>query len=220
MATPTVEDYLKNILLAQHRQPGAPVGMGEIAALLGVTPGTVTPMVKGMAGRGLLHYQPYTGAQLTDEGRALATRVLRRHRILELVLVRELGLDWSEVHDDAERLEHAASDRVVERMAERMGHPRRDPHGDPIPAVGEELPPPLATTLANCDLTREYEVVRVMDQSAGFLRRIREMGLAPGARVTAVERDPTADCTRVEMSGSDPVVLVTRDAAQLLVRAR
>ncbi len=218
MSSPTTEAYVKQILLAQHRRPGDPVGMGRIASMLGVTPGTVTTMVKGMARKGLLSYQPYAGVTLTEEGRRLATRVLRRHQVHELFLVRSLGLDWSEVHEEAERLEHAASDLVVERMAELLGHPERDPHGDPIPPPDGELPPPVASTLATSALGADLHLVRVLDQSRRFLRRASEAGLVPGARVRVVEREQSADRTVVAVADGPPFPLSTRDAAQLVVR--
>ncbi len=217
MSSPTVEDYMKHILLAQHRRPGDPVGMGQISTMLGVTPGTVTTMVKGMASRGLLRYQPYTGVELTGEGRRIATRVLRRHRILELFLVESLGMDWSEVHDEAERLEHAASDRVVERMAEILGHPERDPHGDPIPSPDGELPPPVATTLATCPLDEPVRVVRVLDQRTSFLRSAAERGLVPGVGLTVRRRDSAGGEVHVERDGGGRVTLSPDEAVKLVV---
>ncbi len=218
MSSPTVEDYLKHILLAQHRRPGDPVGMGQIATMLEVTPGTVTTMVKGMARRGLLAYQPYAGAQLTDDGRRIATRVLRRHRLLELYLVQVLGLDWSEVHDEAERLEHAASDKVVERMAEMLGHPDRDPHGDPIPPPDGDLPPPVATTLASCPVEVAVHLVRVLDQTPDALRLAASRGLVPGVSVRVLERDAARGRTQVSVDGSSPLELSREEARQLVVR--
>ena len=135
MPTSTVEDYLKQILLEEQRHPGEQVGMGKIADALGLAPGTVTTMVKTLAGSGLLDYEPYSGVRLTDSGRQLALHVLRRHRLIEVFLVQVMGMDWSEVHPEAEGLEHAISDRLIERMDEMLGHPVVDPHGDPIPSA-------------------------------------------------------------------------------------
>lgn len=218
MSSPTVEDYLKQVLLAQHQRPGDPVGMGQIASLLGVTPGTVTTMVKGMAQRGLLSYRPYAGVQLTEDGRRVATRVLRRHRILELFLVRVMDLDWSEVHEEAERLEHAASDRVVERMSEMLGHPDRDPHGDPIPLPDGDLPPPVATTVATSPVDQVVHLVRVLDQAPRALRQAAERGLMPGAALRVLEQDTDGGSTSVAVEGGEPVVLSPEEARQLVVR--
>lgn len=218
MSSPTVEDYLKHVLLAQHQRPGDPVGMGRIASMLEVTPGTVTTMVKGMAQRGLLSYRPYAGVQLTEDGRRVATRVLRRHRILELFLVRVMDLDWSEVHEEAERLEHAASDRVVERMSEMLGHPDRDPHGDPIPLPDGDLPPPVATTVATCPVDQVVFLVRVLDQAPRALRQAAERGLMPGAALRVLERGADGGSTSVAVEGGEPVVLSPEEARQLVVR--
>src|ERR1051325_3783314 len=134
MPTSTVEDYLKHILLAEQETPGERVGTGQIAARLALSPGTVTSMLKTLADSGLLDYEPYGGVRLTKAGRQLAAHVLRRHRLLELYLVEVLHFDWSEVHAEAEQLEHAVSDRLIARMDEVLGFPTVDPHGDPIPS--------------------------------------------------------------------------------------
>ncbi len=133
MATSTVEDYLKCILTHEQASGDALVGMGQISASLEVAPGTVTAMMKTLAESELVTYEPYSGVRLTPAGRKLAAHVLRRHRLIELFLVQVLELDWSEVHEEAELLEHAVSDRLIERMDEMLGRPQVDPHGDPIP---------------------------------------------------------------------------------------
>ncbi|MGB6369381.1 MAG: metal-dependent transcriptional regulator, partial [Thermoanaerobaculia bacterium] len=128
MPTSTVEDYLKCILLEEQKDPEQLVSMGQVATALEVAPGTVTSMVKALAKSNLVTYAPYTGVRLTDAGQELALHVLRRHRLAELFLVKVIGLDWSEVHDEAELLEHAVSDRIIERMEEILGFPDVDPH--------------------------------------------------------------------------------------------
>src|ERR1700749_269113 len=129
MPTSTVEDYLKQILLEQQSDPEALVPMGQISTALNVAPGTVTAMVKALADSGLVAYEPYSGVRLTPSGRQLAAHVLRRHRLTELFLVKVMGMDWSEVHTEAEELEHAVWDRMVQRMDEMLGYPSSDPHG-------------------------------------------------------------------------------------------
>ena len=131
----TVENYLKTIFLAQAVAPARDdlVPMGQIAAALGVVPGTATTMVKTLSESGLVHYEPYMGVRLTPAGEKLASLVLRRHRLIELFLVKVLGMSWAEVHDEAERLEHAVSERLIDRIDEMLGRPAVDPHGDPIP---------------------------------------------------------------------------------------
>ena len=131
----TVENYLKAIYKAQAAQPdrGRLVPMGRLAHALSVVPGTATTMVKALAESGLVDYEPYAGVRLTPAGEKLAALVLRRHRLLELFLVKVLGMSWAEVHDEAERLEHAASDKLIDRIDTMLGRPATDPHGDPIP---------------------------------------------------------------------------------------
>src|SRR6185437_7375715 len=131
----TVENYLKTIYLGTSAQRGEPrlMPMGQLASAVGVTPGTATTMVKTLAESGLVNYEPYAGVALTRAGRRLAALVLRRHRLVELFLVRVMGLRWDEVHEEAELLEHVVSDRLIDRMDEMLGRPEADPHGDPIP---------------------------------------------------------------------------------------
>src|SRR5438046_8279 len=133
MASRTVENYLKALYSEQQRAGDELVSMGRLASAMGVVPGTVTTMVKALADSGLVSYEPRGGVRLTRGGEQLALHVLRRHRLVELFLVKVLGLDWSEVHAEAEELEHAVSDKVLERIDALLEHPRVDPHGDPIP---------------------------------------------------------------------------------------
>src|SRR5215217_938715 len=135
MATVTVENYLKTLYSEQQRaQAGELVPMGSVAAAMNVTPGTATSMIKALAESGLVDYEPRGGVRLTTKGEKLALHVLRRHRLVELFLVEVLGLDWSEVDEEAEELEHAISDKVLARIDHTLGHPHFDPHGDPIPS--------------------------------------------------------------------------------------
>src|SRR5580765_6417701 len=129
----TVENYLKQLYLSQQEEPERLVAMGKLAGAMGVVPGTATTMVKALADSGLVSYEPRGGVRLTRAGEQLALHVLRRHRLIELFLVKFLDLDWSEVHAEAEELEHAVSDKVLEKIDALLGHPVVDPHGDPIP---------------------------------------------------------------------------------------
>src|SRR5947208_3855753 len=135
MPSITVENYLKQLYLEQQNASEELVPMGKLATAMGVVPGTATSMVKALADSGLVSYEPRFGARLTKGGEQLALHVLRRHRLVELFLVKVLGLDWSEVHDEAEELEHAISDKVLERIDQLLERPRVDPHGDPIPTA-------------------------------------------------------------------------------------
>lgn len=198
MATSTVEDYLKCIYLEQQGSAGL-VSSGRIAAALSVTPGTATAMVKTLAESGLVRYEPYSGVALSAAGRQLALHVLRRHRLIELFLVEIMGLDWAEVHEEAESLEHAVSERMVERMDEMLGHPEVDPHGDPIPSAAGEVRESRHQDLLGCPLAKPCRVARVRDQSSDFLRLVEKRGLMPGCRLEVIDRDGAAETVRLRL---------------------
>src|SRR5690242_21370656 len=148
--------------------------MGQLAAAVGVAPGTATTMVKTLADSGLVEYEPYAGVALTAAGQKLAALVLRRHRLIELFLVRMMGYSWDEVHDEAEQLEHAVSDRLIDRIDEMLGRPEADPHGDPIPNADGRVKRQDAQTLLTCLVGRPMVVTRVLDQNEAFLRFIEQ----------------------------------------------
>src|SRR5205814_3446818 len=187
MASSTVEDYVKQIYLEQLGAADRDdlVSMGRLAAAMGVVPGTATSMVKALADAGLVDYEPRGGARLTRGGEQLALRVLRRHRLVELFLVKVLGLDWSEVHPEAEELEHAISEKVLERIDALLGRPSVDPHGDPIPSAKGKLAADARRlrTLGDCDLHRPMRIARVVDQEPAFLQFAERCGLTPGTTV-------------------------------------
>ena len=193
MPSLTVENYVKTIYQLTASQQGRPATTGQIAAALSVSPGTVTSMLKTLDAARLATHKPYEGVSLSRAGRVLALRMIRRHRLLELFLLRTLDMSWDEVHDEAEHMEHAVSDLLVDRIDAFLGHPDVDPHGDPIPrADGMSLEPPAepaARTLADCAGGTRFRLVRVVDQSSDFLRYLADAGLTLGA-VGAVERHP------------------------------
>src|SRR3954465_2141613 len=158
----TVENYLKAIYQAQSglADPDALVAMGHLASALGVVPGTATTMVKALADSGLARYEPYAGVRLTPAGEKLAALVLRRHRLVELFLVKVMGMSWTEVHEEAEQLEHAVSDRLIDRIDEMLGRPEVDPHGDPIPSAEGTVDLPAYETLLTCALNERVRVSR------------------------------------------------------------
>ena len=202
MPSITVENYLKQIYLQQQRNPNELVPMGEIASAMGVVPGTATSMVKALVDSGLVSYEPRMGVRLTRGGEKLALHVLRRHRLVELFLVEVLKLDWSEVHPEAEELEHAISDKVLERIDELLGRPSTDPHGDPIPTAKGKLPegPAAAqSVLADAPLNTRLRIARVSDQDAPFLQFLDRTGLKPGALVRVERRDDEADSLLVRL---------------------
>jgi DtxR family Mn-dependent transcriptional regulator len=214
MATPTTEDYLKQIWMLRESLASDCVPMGELAKALGLSPGTVTTMVKSIAAAGLADYRPRQGVGLTTEGEALALRMVRRHRIVELFLVETLGMDWSEVHAEAEVLEHAISDKVLERLAAFLGDPSSDPHGDPIPRsdggfdAGRD-----ATPLSQCAAGSSVIVVRVREQSREVLDFLADHGMKPGSSLEVVARNLGGGT--VEVRGPDGrVVGISIDAAE------
>jgi len=133
VASLTVENYVKTIYLITQSQDGRPANTGQIAAVLEVSPGTVTSMLKTLDAARLASHRPYEGVVLSRAGEVLALRIIRRHRLVELFLMRTLGMSWDEVHDEAEHMEHAVSDLLIDRIDDYLGHPEVDPHGDPIP---------------------------------------------------------------------------------------
>jgi DtxR family Mn-dependent transcriptional regulator len=219
MPSSTVEDYVKQIYLEQLQAPGQLVAMGKLAGAMGVVPGTATSMVKALADAGLVEYEPRSGARLTPGGERLALHVLRRHRLVELLLVQVLGLDWSEVHQEAEELEHAISDKVIDRIDKVLGHPSVDPHGDPIPSPMGKVDQSKYASLADCPLEQRVRIVRVIDQDPAFLQFIERCGLKPGTDVTVEVRDGMADAVWVRPADRRPLTLGTKAAAKILVEA-
>ena len=217
----TVENYLKAIYQAQLRLPrrGDLVPMGQLAGALGVVPGTATTMVKALAESGLVKYEPYGGVRLTAAGERLAALVVRRHRLIELFLVKVMGMSWTDVHEEAEHLEHAVSNRLIERIDEMLGHPAADPHGDPIPDPDGVLDRRPLDTLLTCPLYAPVTIARVTDQDAEFLRFVERRDLKPGAVVAVEERDAAADSVRLRGRDAREITIGTRAASKVLVEA-
>jgi DtxR family Mn-dependent transcriptional regulator len=219
VASSTVENYLKQLYLEERASAGEMVPMGRLAVAMGVVPGTATSMVKALADSGLVQYEPRGGVRLTASGRQLALHVLRRHRLVELFLVKVLGLDWSVVHDEADALEHAVSDRVLERIDVLLGHPTADPHGDPIPTPGGDVHEPHRMSLADCAVGVPQRIARVLDQEPGFLQFVERQGLMPGAVVTVAKREPAAEAVRIAVRSGEEVSLGLTAAAKILVES-
>ncbi len=199
MASLTVENYAKVIYMLTSREQGASAATGQIATALGVAPGTVTSMLKALGEANLATYAPYEGARLTPAGRHLALRVLRRHRLIELFLVKTLGLTWDEVHEEAENMEHAVSDLLVDRIDEFLGHPQTDPHGDPIPSADGTMQQPAAHSLAECQVGQQFCLTRVIDQSPDFLRYLSAAGLPLGSQGKVLGSQPEAGTITVSV---------------------
>src|SRR5919107_2207798 len=185
----SVGDYLKAVW--ETAGSGAASTKG-VADRLSVSSASVTNMFARLQGMGLVLYEPYRGASLTRRGRAEALRLVRRHRLIETFLLEHLGYSWEDVHEEAERLEHAVSDEFTERLAELLGHPGRDPHGDPIPATDGTLVPESSRPLSEAEAGQRVYIVKVDDESASVLNYLGDRGLIPG-RVLEVKEVRTID---------------------------
>ena len=221
LASQTVENYLKAIYMAQgtENEPRTLVPMGQLAAALGVVPGTATTMVKTLAESGLVVYEPYSGVKLTAAGEKLAALVLRRHRLIEQFLVQVLGMNWSEVHEEAEHLEHAVSERLIDRIDEMLGRPAVDPHGDPIPGPEGTLRRQTYPNLMTSPLNTPLVVARVTAQDAEFLRFIEQQDLKPGQRIEIEVRDPASDSVTIRSETGHRTTIGARAASKVLVVA-
>src|SRR5215208_3952960 len=215
----TVENYLKAIFQAQIGRGGSElVPMGQLAAALGVVPGTATTMVKTLADSGLVKYEPYAGVRLTPAGERLAALVLRRHRLVELFLVKVMGMSWTEVHDEAENLEHAVSDRLIDRIDEMLGRPAVDPHGDPIPDPEGTVPMPEYDSLLTCPVGAPVTISRVSDQDRAFLQFAESHDLRPGDVVRVEERSEAGDSVQLRGRNERRVTIGARAASKVLVQ--
>lgn len=218
----TVENYLKAIYLGQSTLVAGLrlVPMGQVAAALGVTPGTATTMVKALAESGLAEYEPYSGVRLSAAGERLAGLVLRRHRLVELFLVQVMGMKWDEVHEEAELLEHVVSERLIERIDDMLGRPTHDPHGDPIPDPEGAIAHRHLDSLLTCPLNTPLKVTRIADQDPAFLRFIETNDLKPGQPVDVEGRDAAADSVVVLGRNRRRITIGARAASKLLVEPR
>ena len=199
--SPAIEDYLKTVYSHTEWQPDA-ITPSVLAARLGVAPSSVTEMVKKMAAQGLVAHVPYGAIRLTDAGLARALAVVRRHRLIETWLVREMGYSWDEVHDEAEVLEHALSDRLLEAIDVRLGRPVRDPHGDAIPATDGTLASEPAVRLDEAATGHEGRVIRISDRDPAVLRELDDAAIGPGSEL------------RVADAAGEAYVVVTLDGRQ------
>ena len=202
--TRSVEDYLKAIFLLGSK--GQPASTSDIALRLELSAPSVSGMIKRLSDQGLISHEPYKGVELTPAGRRVALRMLRRHRIIEAYLVGFLGYSWDTVHDEAERLEHAVSDVLIERMAAALGNPRFDPHGDPIPDQNGAMDELVYTPLAEIPTGETAEIRRVATSQAERLRYLELSGLTPGTKVTVTEHQPFRGPITVSTEGHQQVI--------------
>ena len=188
--TPTaIEDYVKVIYAHTEWQPER-ITTGVLAARLGLAASSVTEMVKKLVAQGLVTHEPYAAIELTPDGTALALRMLRRHRLIETWLVQHVGYNWDEVHDEAEVLEHAVSDRLLDALDAQLGHPTRDPHGDPIPSAAGTISLPIAVPLT--DAPQGGVVVRISDRDPLLLRHLEAEGIVVDTIIDAAQRETLA----------------------------
>ena len=216
MPSLTIENYVKAIYLTCNRQGNEPAATGQLAAALGVSPGSVTSMLKTLSDGGLAEYTPYEGVRLTEPGCGLALRVLRRHRLIELFLVRTLDLSWDEVHQEAENMEHAVSDRLIDRIDEFLDYPATDPHGDPIPKADGTVATPMSCKLSELEVGSPFRLVRVADQTPDFLRYLSEAGLELGTAGEVAAKSHAAGIVTVSIHGNE-TTLARSVAEKLLV---
>lgn len=180
MAAPTaVEDYVK-VIYSHTEWQDQPISSSGLAARLGLAASSVTEMVKKLVVQGLVRHEPYGAIELTEAGELLALRMVRRHRLIETWLVEQFGYTWDQVHDEAEVLEHALSDRLLDAIDVQLGHPVRDPHGDPIPRADGSVERPAAVLLADAAAGAPTEVVRISDRDPMLLRHLDAEGIRVG----------------------------------------
>ncbi len=185
----SVEDYAKAVYALEARKGGA-VSTTELAERLGITPGSVSAMLRKLSEVGLVEHEPYHGVRLTNQGRRVALEVLRHHRLIELFLAEELGMPWDRVHDEAEVLEHVLSEDLERLIAERLGDPTVDPHGDPIPTVEFGIEERPTRSLDELPVGAAGRFVRVSDSDPEMLRYLAEHGIAIGDRLEVIDLQP------------------------------
>lgn len=198
----SIEDYVKVIYSFTEWQD-KPITSSQLAQRLGVANSSVSEMVRKLKEQGLVDHKPYSAITLTDNGIRLALSMVRRHRLIETYLVQELGYSWDEVHDEAEHLEHAVSDTFIERMAEKLGNPLRDPHGDPIPAADGSVKMPPAHRLSELDEGHTGKITRISDENPDLLRYLSAEEIDLDANVEVVGRKPFGGPLVVRIGSGD-----------------
>jgi DtxR family Mn-dependent transcriptional regulator len=197
----TVEDYARAILQISLESDAATVRTGDLAKRLDVTDGTASRMVRILSEAGVAVFTPYEGAQLTEKGQRVAAHALRKHRLIELFLAEALGIEWDAVDEEAERLEHAVSEQLIERIDQFLGFPEEDPHGDPIPRGDGSLPATYGVSLAACDNGVSFVIRRILDQRPGTLQFLASVGARPGQAGLVVKNSPVAGIVSIQLDG-------------------
>jgi DtxR family transcriptional regulator, Mn-dependent transcriptional regulator len=218
LTTQAEENYLKAIFKIGEKEGGSPALTNAVAAAMQTTAASVTDMLKRLSDKQLLTYEKYRGAQLSPEGLRLATALIRKHRLWEVFLVEKLGFAWDEVHDFAEQLEHVQGDALVQRLDAFLGHPRFDPHGDPIPdAEGRWTYRPQAP-LAALQPGESGVVTGVGDHSAAFLQYLDQLSVGLGTAITVLERIAYDQSTRVRIGAEHEAVLSDKVGQNLFLK--
>ncbi|GAA2183204.1 manganese-binding transcriptional regulator MntR [Brooklawnia cerclae] len=195
------EDYLKAVWSASE-WGGGPATVSSLAQRFATTKATVSANLKRLVSQGLVTHDPYRPIELTDAGEQVALTMVRRHRILETFLVELLGYEWDEVHDLAERLEHAATSEMIDRVDALLGHPEADPHGDPIPSSTGEVPYLAGARVMNTAEPGRYEILRISDAVADQLRSFADHQIRPGAVFSLEDARPGVRAIRLRDSGA------------------
>lgn len=211
----TEENYLKAIFHLSQQQENVPTN--AIAEALQTTAASVSDMLQKLARKGVVHYAKYKGVSLSEEGRVIAVRLVRRHRLWEVFLVEKLRFNWDEVHEVAEQLEHIQSALMIERLDEFLGYPQFDPHGDPIPDRDGNLRRLSATPLAEARIGSAYRVVAVHDNSSAFLQYLSKVGIHIGTILRIVERISFDHSIEVQLQTTQRLLLSAKAAAQILL---
>lgn len=209
--TTSAQNYLK-VVWASAEWSDTPITATLIAERLGLRMSTVSEGIRKLATQGLLNHTPYGSVQLTEKGRMYALQMVRRHRLIETFLVQTLGYGWDEVHDEAEHLEHAVSDLMIERIDTLLGHPERDPHGDPIPTVDGKLLMPQATQLTLVPPPAVVKVERIADDEPELLQYFDDCSIKVGSELRVTEGAPFSGTVAVEVDGCGETLTLGRPA--------
>ncbi len=221
MPSTTVEDYIKQLYVAEQSLPkDSLVSMGEISSRMGVQPGTATSMMKTLLEAGLVQYEPRQGVRLTKGGRKLALHVLRSHRLIELFLVEVLGYDWSEVHDEAEMLEHVVSEKFISKIDALLGHPEADPHGDPIPSSSGTVHNTKSIPASELSKGEAYTLSRVAKQDPDFLKILSDHNIKPGSTIICEDNDKRKGTITLRTKDEKELVLSLAFAGSLYMNEK
>jgi DtxR family Mn-dependent transcriptional regulator len=216
MPSPSVENYLKAIYHLQGQGEDR-VKTKDLAGALDISHSSVTNMLKSLSRDGLVDYKPYKGARLSDQGVHAALKVIRNHRLIEIFLVKTLDYEWDEVHQEAERLEHAVSEKLADRIDDYLGRPKFDPHGDPIPTSAGEIDHPDGVPLDEIEAGRTVRIERVLDQDPEVLRYLDEIGLTPHTELDVEEVMPVGGQISISLPKDEAKTVSQALASRLLV---